>query len=214
MFGDSKLYQYLVEHSVRENSELAEADEMSRQAVSLAMQSLPEVLNFLQWLVITFNAKKILEIGTFTGISALAMAQTDPNVHITTLDNQERYVACAKQIWQKFNVEQQITLLLGDALQSCQKLSAAMEQPLFDLIFIDANKKSYPDYYEAALKLTRTGGIIVLDNTLMKGRVIEENEQRTSTLGVREVNKNVFLDNRVKITSIPLSDGMTLATKL
>lgn len=210
--GDEALYRYLIDISVRANPTLQQANEISRNKIEHQMQSLPEALNLLQWLVTTINAKKILEIGTFTGISALAMAMIDPAIQITTLDKQTDYTDIAQTIWQKFSHQQQINLIIQDAKQSCEHL--IQDNKVFDLVFVDANKKDYPKYYEYAYNLTKVGGVIVIDNVLLKGRVIDAEHQKQSTQGVKRVNDIVFNDPRVCVTSLPLADGMTLATKL
>lgn len=210
---DAALYQYMVDHSVRQNDDLREAKAMSREAVKLYMNSIPEALNFLQWLVATFQPKQILEYGTFTGLSALAMAQASANSHITTLDHQPKFTVVAEKIWQKFNVESQIDLIMGDAQESSQQLLADKGAGYYDLIFIDADKRMNPAYYEYAIELVRSGGIILVDNIFLKGLVIEPDNQQPSTCGVRTLNETLLVDERVILTSIPLADGMTLVTK-
>lgn len=207
-----ELYDYCLQHSVRTDEILQQANSFSLAACNKDMQSLPEALNLLQWLVITLKPRNILEVGSFTGLSALAMAIVAPEVKITCLEKNTEYADIAQQIWQQNNISHQIDLRLADALESCQQL--VDEKASFELIFIDANKKYYPDYYQAALELVPVGGVIVVDNVFLKGRVIDSNNQKTSTQGVRKTNEIIFNDPKVAITTIPLADGLTLATRL
>lgn len=211
---DSSLYKYMLDHSVRESATLLRAKAMSQEAVKLYMHSLPEALNFLQWLVLTLKPKTILEYGTFTGLSALAMAQAYPGAKITTLDQQPKFTDVAQRIWQQFGVEAQIELKLGDAVESSQQLLDEKGNGFYDLVFIDADKRMNPEYYRYAINLVRSGGVIVVDNIFLKGLVIEPDNQQPSTQGVRRLNEILLADDRVVLTSIPLADGMTLVTKL
>lgn len=211
--GEHALYQYMLDISVRDNKILEQANQLSMEHTPLMMQSLPETLNFLQWLVSSFKAKNILEIGSFTGISALAMALVAKDVHITCLDSSSVFSKIATIVWQKFSVTEQIELLVDDAKLSCQSFVEQQAKPEFDLIFLDANKQDYPVYYEYAIQLVKHGGIIVVDNVFIKGRVIDMNNQKPSTQGVRELNLQLLNDDRVILSTLPLADGMTLVTK-
>lgn len=211
---DSSLYQYMVDHSVRDNAVLTEAKAITRQSVQLDMSSLPEALNFLQWFVVTLKPNNILEYGTFTGLSALAMAQVCTEIHITTLDSQPLFTEPAQKIWQHFGVESQIELIMGDAKESSQQLLADKGAGYYDLIFIDADKRMNPEYYDYAIELVRQGGVIIVDNIFLRGLVLDQDNQQPSTNGVRQLNEILLTDKRVVLTSIPLADGMTLLTKL
>jgi predicted O-methyltransferase YrrM len=212
--GDSELYRYMLDISVRDNPVLLTANALSEAAVKLSMQSLPEALNLLQWLVLTFKAKHILEIGTFTGLSALAMALVSGEVQITCLDASKEFSKVANHIWQKFSVSSQIDLRVDDAKLTCEALLIEHRKPFYDLVFIDANKSDYVTYYEYALRLIKQGGIIVIDNVFLKGNVLDKDNLQASTEGIRAINQHVFNDNRVAITTLPLADGITLATKI
>jgi caffeoyl-CoA O-methyltransferase len=166
-------------------------------------------------MVSLIQARHILEIGVFRGYSTLAMALAlSPGGRIIACDQDPNATAIAKQYWQKAGVGEKIDLRLGPALSTLSKLAEENTSPIFDLIFIDADKRNYPHYYEGSLKLLRPGGLVIIDNVLWHGAVLEvnSNDQRTQVL--REFNRSLAQDERVKISVIPLGDGMTLAYKL
>ena len=210
------LADYLIDVSVRPNSVLEAHNQATQDLIGIPMQSSPEALNFLGWLVKLMNAKNILEIGTFTGMSALAMAQQLPDEgKIICCDKSEEFTKIAYPFWQQAGVEHKIDLRLDDALKTVKTLVAdPTYQNYFDLIFIDADKGNYESYYEFCLSLVRVGGVIAIDNVLWGGAVLDTQDNSVSTQSIRNLNRKIYQDKRVAITLLPIGDGLTLARKL
>ena len=164
---------------------------------------------FLGLLVQLTGAKRILEIGTFTGYSSTWMALHLPeNGHITTLDRDLRTIVLAQQYWEKAGITHKITSVLGDAKNTLETL----EGP-FDLIFIDADKLGYDAYYEKALTLVKTGGLITIDNTLWDGEVAEDPRPNKQAETLHALNQKIHADQRVDMCLTNVGDGMTLVRK-
>ena len=164
----------------------------------------------MAFLVQILDAKRVLELGTFTGYSALAMALALPEGgHLTTCDKQEITATLAQDYWKEAGVAEKITLLLGEASETIQSL----EKESFDLIFIDANKRAYDDYYEHCLTLVRPGGLIALDNTLRHGEVIHADPQKQAQ-AIKAINAKIHQDPRVSMIMLPMSDGVTLVRRV
>lgn len=210
------LADYLIDVSVRPNSILEAHNQATQELISIPMQSSPEALNFLAWLVGLLEAKNILELGTFTGMSALAMAQQLPEEgRIICCDKSEEFTKIAYPFWQQAGVEHKIDLRLEDALKSVKALVAdPAYHNHFDLIFIDADKRNYENYYELCLSLVRVGGVIAIDNVLWGGAVLDTHDNSMSTSTIRNLNRKIYQDKRVAITLLPIGDGLTLARKL
>ncbi len=170
---------------------------------------------FLAILTQLMNAKNTLEFGTFTGYSALAVAEALPkNGRVTTLDRDPRATALAQEFWKKSPHGDKIELLLGDARETVRKLIfdiANGTRPLYDLAFIDADKSGYETYYEACLKLVRPGGAILVDNVLWSGRVLKPED--TSDHAIHDFNEKIASDSRVEKVMLPLRDGITMMVK-
>jgi len=165
---------------------------------------------FLAFLVKMTGAKRVLEIGTFTGYSALAMAMAMPeDGKVVACDVSEEWTAIARKYWQEAGVANKIDLHLAPALETVGKLPAGS----FDMAFIDADKANYDAYYEACLNLVRVGGLIVLDNMLWGGAVADENDQDKQTKVLRALNLKMRDDKRVDISLLTLADGVMLARK-
>lgn len=169
------------------------------------MQVDPAQGAFLAWLVKLVDARRILEIGTFTGLSSLSMAEALPEGgEIVCCDMSEEYTAVARQAWKDAGVRERITLLLGPALETL----ADLEGP-FDLAFLDADKPNYPRYLERLKELVRPGGVIVVDNTLWSGRVIDHRDQTEATRGIRCLNQTVAASPDLEAVLLPFADGVT-----
>lgn len=167
---------------------------------------------FLKMLVQITHATKILEIGMFTGYSALWMALgLNKNGNLITLDISDEHLELAKEHWKIANIKEKITPIIAAAEDSIIKLINS--QTKFDLIFIDANKAQYINYYESALQLLNHGGLIIIDNVLMYGQVLEHSPQKKYIKVLQELNKLIKNDNRVDIVMLPLGDGFTIARK-
>jgi len=167
---------------------------------------------FMQLLIKINNVKQILEIGTFTGYSALSMALAIDDGFITCLDKNEKTSKVANNFFKKANVEKKINLIVGTAIDSLNNL--INENKNFDLIFIDADKENYIKYYDLAFKLISSNGLILIDNVLWKGDVIDENKNDTMTNIIRDFNTHIKNDDKIEKTILPIGDGVTICRKL
>ena len=155
------------------------------------------------------GAKRCIEVGTFTGYSALAVALAlPPRGKIICCDVSAQWTAIGRRYWKKAGVERKIDLRLGPALETLEALRGK-----FDFAFIDADKPNYWRYYERCLQLLRKGGLVAVDNTLWGGSVIDPQKQSESTVALRQFNKRLAKDARVHTALLPIGDGLTLAVK-
>lgn len=211
---DDALYSYLLEVSLRETPlQLRLREETA--ALSVAQwQIAPEQGQFMAMLVQLTGARRLLEVGTFTGYSALSMAQAMPEEgQLLCCDIDEQYTSIARRYWEEAGVAARIHLRLAPALETLGALVREGRADSFDLIFIDADKTNYPAYLEHALVLARPGGVILFDNTLWSGRVLEARPESADTRAIQSLNRRLKLDQRVDISLLPLGDGLTLCRK-
>ncbi len=177
------------------------------------MQVTAEQAATLQLLVKLTGAKNCLEIGTFTGTSALALALALPDDgRLVALDVSKEFTDNAKPFWAEAGVDGKIDLRIGPASHTMDDMIAAGEGP-FDIVFIDADKPGYDAYYERALKLVKTGGLLVLDNMLLSGKVADPTDMDVSAAALRALNEKIFADDRVEMALTTVGDGMTLCIK-
>ncbi len=210
---DGRLHRYLLEHGVREHPALARLRAETARLPEAHMQIAPEQGAFMQWLVRLMGARQVLEIGTFTGYSALAMALAlPPDGRLITCDRSRDWTAIARRHWEAAGVADRIELRLGPAAASLAALEREGAGP-FDLAFIDADKTAYHSYYETCLRLVRPGGVILVDNVLWGGRVAEPGGDDPDTEAIRAFNARLAVDERVDLSVIPLADGLALARK-
>jgi caffeoyl-CoA O-methyltransferase len=173
------------------------------------MQISPEQAVFLRLMVRLIGARRVLEIGTFTGLSAMVMAEALPeDGRVVCLDQSEEWTAVARRFWTEAGVSDRIDLRLGDAMASLKAMPA---DERFDLVFIDADKSTYPAYYERALGRLNRGGVIMVDNTLWSGRVIDPADNEVDTVAIRAFNSQLAADPRIDVMILPIADGLTLA---
>jgi len=211
---DEPTYQYLVKTSVRETDVARRLREETQQLPMAQMQIGPDQGQFLQLLVQLIQAKKTLEVGVFTGYSSLWVAQALPDEgKIVACDVSEEYTAVARRYWKEAGVDHKIDLRLRPALETLDELLAQDGASTFDFAFIDADKSNYDNYYERALQLIRTGGLIAVDNTIWSGRVADPNESDTDTIAIRKLNEKLHRDERVALSMLTVGDGLTLAMK-
>ena len=178
------------------------------------MQIGPEQGQFMALLVRLIGARRIIEIGTFTGYSTLVMALALPEGgRILTCDVSEAWTAIAARYWQEAGVADKVTLRLAPALATLEGLLAAGDAGSWDMVFLDADKESYTAYYERALVLLREGGLLLADNTLWDGRVIDARDRKPSTEGIRAFNRLLATDPRIDLSLVPIGDGLTMARK-
>ncbi|MGB3291823.1 MAG: class I SAM-dependent methyltransferase [Phormidesmis sp.] len=211
---DKQLYQYLLSATLREDAVLAELRHESAQHPQARMQISPEQGQFMALLAQLIGAKKTLEIGVFTGYSALAVAIALPaDGQVIACDVSEAFGAIARTYWQKAHVAHKIDLRIAPALDTLDSLLTAGESGTFDFAFIDADKANYDSYYEKSLQLVRPGGLVAIDNTLWYGRVADPDVQDSRTQSIRTLNKKVRDDKRVTMSLVPIGDGLLLALK-
>jgi caffeoyl-CoA O-methyltransferase len=209
-----RLYEYLLHVSLREPPILAELRAETAKLPGAGMQIGPEQGQFMALLVELIGARRTLEVGTFTGYSALAVALAlPPEGRVTACDVSEEYTRVARRYWAKAAVEHKIELKLGPALDTLGGLLAAGATGSFDFAFIDADKNNYDGYYEQALQLLRPGGLIAIDNVLWGGDVVNPEKRDPDTTAIRALNKKLKADERVSISLLPIGDGLTLARK-
>ncbi|MFE5587767.1 O-methyltransferase [Kitasatospora sp. NPDC056531] len=211
----SDLLSYVRNISVRDDEILAE---LRRETAALpageAMQVMAEEGQLLGLLVGLTNSRAVLEIGTFTGYSTLCMARALPaDGSLVTLDISDKWPAIGADYWKRAGVADRIEVRIGAAVETLRNLLTERGPESFDLVFIDADKANYPEYYEASLALLRPGGLIIVDNTLFFGRVTDPDAQDPDTQGVRALNTLLRDDDRVEISLLVMADGITLAHK-
>ena len=175
------------------------------------MQVATSQCHFLHLIIKTSNIRNVLEIGTFTGLSALSIALALPeNGKLIALDRNEETNKIAVSFFKKANLDNKIKTIVKPALDSLEEL----KNNKFDMVFIDADKMSYKEYYERSLKLVNKGGLIIVDNVLWHGEVADEDNLDKFTINIREFNKHVSQDDRVEQIIVPLGDGMTVCRVL
>ena len=212
---DDELYAYLLAHSRPMSQAMAGLKLDSEQHLyDRNMRSAPESAALLVFLAKMINARRIIEVGVFSGFVTLALAEALPEAAIIALDSNQEFVDIGIKHWVNAGVRDRIDLRIAPALNS---LDALLQDPAYknsiDFIFIDADKGNYPEYYARALELVRPGGIIVLDNTLFHGTVIDPKAPGDAVRGIRKINTIVQQDDRVDMTMLPVADGITLLRK-
>lgn len=211
---DDNLYQYLLDVSLRETPLLKRLRDETAQLTNAHWQIAPEQGQFMALLVQLTGARRILEIGTFTGYSALCMAAAMPaDGQLICCDLPGDYNAIARRYWFEAGLAERIELRLAPALETLTQLVRGGQAESFDLIFIDADKANYPVYLEHALVLARQGGLILFDNVLWSGRVLEQNPDSADTRAIQALNRTLKRDRRVDLSLLPLGDGLTLCRK-
>jgi predicted O-methyltransferase YrrM len=205
------LYQYLLDVSLREHPTLQALREATAALPLSIMQVAPEQAQFMQLLLRVLNAKKVLELGTFTGYSALAMALALPDDgRVITCDTNTEWTDKAESFWEQAEQTHKITLRIERALDTLHTLLAQDEAQTFDFIFIDADKTNYLEYYELALQLITPTGLIAIDNMLWSGDVINPSNTRPQTREIRKLNAHIREDTRVDVSLLPIADGLFL----
>lgn len=207
------LADYLQSVSVRESAVLGQLREETAALPEHNMQIAPEQGQFMSLLVKLLGAKKIIEVGTFTGYSALNFAQALPDDgELICCDVSKEWTDVGRRFWEKAGVAQKIDLHIAPATETLESLLAKGAGG-FDMVFVDADKENYVRYSELAYELLRDGGLLMVDNVLWGGDVADPENQTTSTLGIRALNQHLFEDPRWDISMVPIGDGLTLARK-
>ena len=212
---DDRLYDYLLSVSLREPGILARLRDETLNRSDAEMQISPEQGQFMALLLKLIEARRTLEVGTFTGYSALVCALVLPeDGQLITLDIDEETTAIAQRYWAEAGIENRIELRLGRAEDSLRNFIDSGDLGSFDFMFIDADKTSYPIYYEMGLQLLRSGGLLAFDNVLWAGRVADPDAKDADTQALKAINLKIHADPRVDISMVPIGDGLTLARKL
>ena len=208
------LYEYLLSVSLREPDVLCRLREETAKMPQHNMQISPEQGQFIALLVELTGARKCLEVGTFTGYSTLSVALALPeDGQIVACDISEEFTSRAKPYWQEAGVAGKIDLRLGPALETLDALIANGESGAFDFAFIDADKVNYQGYFQRALDLIRRGGLILVDNVLWSGAVVDPARDDEDTEAIRAFNQARAGDPRISLSLVPIGDGLTLARK-
>ena len=209
-----ELYDYLLRVSMREPEILRRLREETGDLERAGWQIGPEQGQFMALLVELTGARRTLEVGTFTGYSALVVALALPaDGRVVACDISEKWTSVARRYWDEAGVAHMIDLRLGPAVQTLESLLGEGRREDFDFAFIDADKVNYEAYYELALELVRPGGLIAVDNTLWHGRVIDPSSTDPDTEAIRRFNAKLKSDERVTLSLVPIGDGLSLARK-
>lgn len=211
---DDRLYQYLRHVSLREADVLRRLRQETARLPMAVMQISPEQGQFMAFLIRAIGARRCLEVGTFTGYSALACALALPtDGELVALDISAEWTAIGMRYWEEAGVASRIRLLLGPAGESLRRLRRDRGDGYFDFMFIDADKPGYADYVEQGLQLVRTGGLIAIDNVLWSGQVADPGVSDPDTLALRALNEALLADQRFDLSMVPIGDGLTLLRK-
>jgi caffeoyl-CoA O-methyltransferase len=209
-----ELWDYIRRVSLREPAVLRRIREATANHPQSMCQIAAEQGQFMALLIHLLGAKRTLEVGVFTGYSSTAVALALPDDgKIIACDVNEEWTAMARGFWREAGVEHKIDLRLAPATETLDKLLAEGQAGTFDFAFIDADKDNYDAYYERALRLVRTGGLIGVDNVLWHNRVIDPAANDADTLAIRALNEKLHADERVWLSLVPIGDGLTLACK-
>jgi predicted O-methyltransferase YrrM len=211
---DERLHGYLLEHSLRESDVKRRLREVTASLEWSGMQIAPEQGQLMALLVELIGARRIIEIGTFTGYSALCMAEAMPaDGTLICCDLNAEWTDIARGFWREAGVAERIDLRLAPALETLDALLTQGQGGQFDMAFVDADKGNYTRYFERCLTLVRPGGLILFDNTLWDGRVADPDDQDEETRAIRALNDRLLEDRRVSLSLVPIGDGLTLARK-
>jgi caffeoyl-CoA O-methyltransferase len=211
-FLGGDVHSYLVDHGTPPDAHQAGLIETTSGLGAVAgMQIAPEQGAFMELLTRLLDVRFAVEVGTFTGYSALCIARgLAPGGRLLCCDVSEEWTAIAREAWARAGVADRIELRLAPAIETLAALPAS---PAIDLAFIDADKPMYPRYYEAILERLRPGGVLLVDNVLWGGAVVDVDATDENTVAIRAFNDQLAADDRVETVMLPLGDGLTLARK-
>ncbi len=210
-----ELRQYILDISLREHPLLSALREETAQHPDAKMQISPDQGQFMATLLRLIQAKTVLEIGTFTGYSALVMTLAlPPDGHLVACDVSEDFTNIARRYWSEAGVNDRITLYIGPASETLSTLIESGKENTFDAAFIDADKESYDIYFEKSLQLIRPGGLLMIDNVLRNGDAANPMSESTETQSIQSLNKKLHQDSRIHLSVVPIGDGLTIAQKI
>jgi caffeoyl-CoA O-methyltransferase len=213
---DTNLYNYVVAHGHNSDALLQDlaAETVSKLGGISGMQIAPEQGTFMNLLARSIGTRYAVEVGTFTGYSAICVARALPaDGHMLCCDVSEEWTAIARRYWAKAGVAEKITLKIAPAIETLQALPMGDTSNPIDFAFIDADKTNYRIYYEEVLKRMRAGGLILIDNVLWSGAVIDPKNQTDDTRAIRTLNDFLVTDDRIDMVMLPVSDGLTICRK-
>jgi caffeoyl-CoA O-methyltransferase len=213
-FLPDQIQQYIDQITLREPDVMRELREETSKQPHAGMQTGADQVQFLQLLVRLAGARRCIEVGVFTGYSALGVALALPDDgRIVACDVSEEYTAIARRYWERAGVAHKIDLRLAPARQTLDSLIAAGQVGQYDFAYVDADKTGYDAYYERCLRLLRVNGLIAIDNVLWSGEVVKQSTQDPDTLALRGLNEKIGKDERVDATLLPLGDGLMVVRK-
>lgn len=213
-FIDDAVAAYAARHSSAPDDVQRELRSVTRERTKGAavMQVGDDQALLIEMIARGMGATRAIEIGTFTGMSAMAIARgMGPNGRLLCCDVSEEWTSVAREFWERAGVADRIELRLGPGLDTVRRLPAGER---FDLAFVDADKSGYPDYYEELIPRLRPGGILLVDNTLQGGRVLDPQANDEGVVAVRRLNDRVRDDPRVRTVLLPIGDGVTLIQRM
>jgi predicted O-methyltransferase YrrM len=209
------LYDYFLGVSLREPAVLARLRDATLAHPEASMQISPEQGQFMRFLIRLMGAKRAIEIGTFTGYSALSVALAMPDDgYLVACERREEFTKIGQPFWREAGVADRIDLRIGKAVGTLEAMLEAGEGDTYDFAFIDGDKKNYVNYYDLCLQLVRIGGVIAIDNALWSGRLTDEMLDDPATTAIRTLNESIRDDDRVDMSLLPIGDGLMLARRI
>lgn len=209
-----ELHEYLLNVSLQEPPLLTELRQETASLPQAGMQLAPEQAQLLAMLARMVGTRRALEVGTFTGYSALSVASVLPSDgQLIACDVSAEWTSMGRRYWERAGLADKIDLRIAPALDTLKALVADGQVGTFDFAFIDADKRNYLNYYELAMELLRPGGLIVVDNVLWHGRLTDPADTHPDTEAIREFNRSLHADTRIWLSVVPIGDGLTLALK-
>jgi predicted O-methyltransferase YrrM len=206
------LYEYILKMNPKENPYLEALRIETDKLKYSRLRSPTEQIHFITFLLSLLKPKNILEIGTFTGYSTLAMGlATPPTTKIITCDINNVFPEIGKTYWENAGMEKRIQLLLGPAKKTIANLQT--ESKTFDFIFIDADKENYWDYFQSSLNMLNHNGVIMIDNVLWHGQIIDHETDDIRAIAIRDFNQRLSQQTNINFCLLPIGDGITLVTK-
>jgi len=214
MDKSSKLQQYAVCHGLNESSIAKSLREMTDEQDCAISMSSPEQVQLMTLLVKLINAKKIIEIGVLTGYTTLRLAEALPESgEILACDITDKWMKVGEAYWKDAEVDHKIKPMIAPATKTLQTLIDEGRKEEFDLVYIDADKTNYGTYYALAKQLVRVGGLIIVDNTLWDGQVLDPDDDTEDTVAIRALNNRIHKDKSVDQVLLPIGDGVTIVLK-
>ena len=209
------LYDYFLGVSLREPAVLARLRDATLAHPEASMQISPEQGQFMRFLIRLMGAKRAIEIGTFTGYSALSVALAMPDDgYLVACERREEFTKIGQPFWREAGVADRIDLRIGKAVGTLEAMLEAGEGDTYDFAFIDGDKKNYVNYYDLCLQLVRIGGVIAIDNALWSGRLTDKTLDDPATTAIRTLNESIRDDDRVDMSLLPIGDGLMLARRI